>query len=166
MLFAAMYGLVDMSTNSQPAKPVKRHEARRIALLAQYAMECSGYSAADTLDLMCLFKPEWSVVPDFTRILCQTAEEHKTGIENEIASVLEHWKFNRIALVERAILKLATAEILYFPDVPPRVTINEYIELAKSYGGNQAPAFINGILDRIVHLRQKADFQIKQAGKQ
>ncbi|MCX7017730.1 MAG: transcription antitermination factor NusB [bacterium] len=154
-----------MSINPQSAKPVKRREARRLALLAQYAMECNGYAAWDTLGLMCAFKPEWITMPEFTRLLCQTTEDHKAEIEHEIASVLEHWKYDRIAIVERAILKLATAEILFFPDIPPRVTINEYIELSKPYGSDQAPAFINGILDRIVHLRHKADFHVKQAGK-
>jgi N utilization substance protein B len=63
--------------------------------------------------------------------------------------------------VERALLKLGCAEILYFADIPPRVTINEYIELAKVFSNENAPPFINGILDKLVHKTGKPDMQKK-----
>jgi transcription antitermination protein NusB len=58
---------------------------------------------------------------------------------------------DRIGLVERNILRFAIYELCFLPDIPPNVTINEAVEVAKKYGTEEAPAFINGILDRIKH---------------
>ena len=72
-------------------------------------------------------------------------------IDRLLAEVITNWQPERVAVVDRQILRLATCEILYFPDIPPKVTLNEYIEVAKTYSGPDAAAFVNGVLDRIAH---------------
>ena len=76
--------------------------------------------------------------------------ENLTDIDQIIEEYAKGWKLNRIANVDLAILRLAFAEILYMKDIPYRVSINEAVELAKIYGSDETPAFINGILGKYV----------------
>jgi transcription antitermination protein NusB len=140
--------------------PVKRHEARRLALIAQTAREYTSYGAGETFQLMAHLKEDWADLPDFTRQLCYSLEQNERDIESQVSRVLENWKLHRLGMVERAILKLAATEITRFSDIPPRVTINEYIELSKRYADEHAPPLINGVLDRLVELAAKPDVQI------
>jgi N utilization substance protein B len=139
-----------------------RREARRIALLAMYARECTGYSVSETLDHISSLKKEWAKLPGFTRALCELFEQNADEVSSELEALLENWKMERVGVVERAILKLGYVEIAFFPDIPPRVTINEYLELAKLYAGDQTPAFINGVLDKVIHQKGKPDVQIER----
>lgn len=141
-----------------------RSKARRLAFLIAYAMEYTGYGLADTLVLIGGFKEEFAVPPPFAYELCAMVEQNKTELESEITAALENWKLPRVGTVERALLKLAAAEICYCADIPPRVTINEYLELSKKYANENSPAFVNGVLDRIVRSRKKPDFQINKRG--
>ena len=74
---------------------------------------------------------------------------HRPEIDAQIAERAVGWKLERLALMDRNILRLAICELLYMPEIPPEVAIDEAVELAKRYGTEQAPTFINGILDRI-----------------
>lgn len=72
-------------------------------------------------------------------------------IDEKIAGSLKNWKIERISAVNKAILRLAITEILYSDDVPDKVAINEAIELAKPYGDDESPAFINGVLANFIN---------------
>jgi N utilization substance protein B len=74
-------------------------------------------------------------------------------IDKTIIQFLEHWSFARLAGVDRAILRVACCELLYFPDIPPKVVINEALEIAKKYGAAESASFVNGILDAIYKHR-------------
>lgn len=67
-----------------------------------------------------------------------------------IRKMVENWEFERIALLDRLILEMAIAELLNFPEIPPKVTINEAIEIAKEFSTNKSGQFVNGLLDRIL----------------
>jgi len=82
----------------------------------------------------------WDNVHEIDRLI----EEHST-----------HWKITRMALVDRNILRMAVFELLYCPDIPASVTINEAIEIAKKYGTEESGAFVNGILDHIAKALKK-----------
>lgn len=82
--------------------------------------------------------------------LLQACFNHFTGLENSIEPKLKNWDKERVALVDRLLLIMATAELLYFPNIPVKVTLNEYIEIAKHYSTPQSGHFINGILDNLV----------------
>ena len=76
--------------------------------------------------------------------------ENQDAIDQEIGESSTHWKLDQMAGVERAVLRLATYELLFCPDVPVKAAINESIELAKTFGGDEAGRFVNGLLGRIV----------------
>ncbi len=76
-------------------------------------------------------------------------KENLERIDEVISSKLENWKFERLSSVDRNILRLGTYELLYEPDVPIEVTLDEMIEMAKKYGTENSGKFVNGILDRI-----------------
>lgn len=139
-----------------------RREARRLAMCAVYATESTGYTISETLPMLVQMKQDGAAWPEFARQLCFIVEKHADEIVRDVQTVLENWNLDRVAPVERAILKLGCAEISYFPDIPPRVTINEYIELAKDYANDNAPSFINGVLDRLSHQKNKQDFKAEK----
>lgn len=79
------------------------------------------------------------------------------GIDERIQRAAENWRLERMAAIDRSILRLAVAELLDFDDVPARVTLDEAIELAKMYSTEKSGAFVNGLLDRILSELEKTD---------
>jgi len=94
-------------------------------------------------------KSRGSEVLPFTQQLVSGAWQHRGEIDDLIARYSQHWSLGRIAGVERCILRMAVFELLFCDDIPPKVTINEAIELGKRYGAENSGAFINGILDAL-----------------
>ncbi len=81
--------------------------------------------------------------------LISQIKEHKKKIDRTIKKYLINWDFQRLSYIDRAILRIATCELLYFEDIPPKVSIDEAIELAKEFSDDDARRFINGVLDAI-----------------
>ena len=81
--------------------------------------------------------------------------QHKDAIDNELSQSAKNWNLDRMAVVDRNILRLAIFELLYKDDIPIKVTINEAIELAKRYSTVESPSFINGILDKIAKGKKR-----------
>jgi N utilization substance protein B len=90
-------------------------------------------------------------IRDFTTALVTGVIERRDEIDACIQECSTNWSLERIGMVERNILRFAIYELCFLPDIPPNVTINEAVEVAKKYGTDEAPAFINGILDRVKH---------------
>jgi len=88
---------------------------------------------------------------DFLKRLVQGVLEHCTELDRLIEQYSENWRLERIDLVDRNILRMALFELLYCEDIPPKVTLNEAIDLGKRFGSEDSGSFINGILDRIQH---------------
>ena len=86
---------------------------------------------------------------DFVERIVLGVIEHRQKIDQLIEQYSENWRLDRMNLVDRNILRMATFELLYFEDIPPKVTLNEAIDLGKRYGTEDSGSFINGILDRI-----------------
>jgi len=99
--------------------------------------------------------PEGSI--PFAEELVEGTLTHIQAIDNKLEQFSEGWPLKRMANVDRNILRLACYEILYREDIPGRVTINEAIEIAKSYGSEESGKFINGILDRLLESVNKKD---------
>ena len=89
---------------------------------------------------------------EFALSLLDGVREHRAELDQVLAAKAEHWSLDRMAVVDRNILRLAAYEILH-TDTPERVVINEAVELAKLFGAEQSPGFVNAILDRVVHER-------------
>jgi N utilization substance protein B len=86
---------------------------------------------------------------EFTEQLARGTIAHLQEIDEAIQGVSIHWKINRMACVDRNILRMAAFELFYLDEIPKRVTLNEAIEIAKRYGNEDSWAFINGILDKL-----------------
>lgn len=99
--------------------------------------------------------PEQSI--PFAQELVTGTLEHQAEIDEKLSTLSEGWGLARMAKVDRNLLRLATYEILYCPEIPGRVTLNEAIEIAKIYGSAESGKFINGILDKIVAGAQKTE---------
>lgn len=100
-------------------------------------------SSADFKEV--ISKDKW----DFARVLLETVLEKKEHLESYIVPKLKNWDAERIASLDMIIMKMGVAEFLYFETIPPKVTINEYIDIAKEYSTQQSGQFVNGILDNI-----------------
>jgi N utilization substance protein B len=85
----------------------------------------------------------------FAKSLLQTVLEKNEHLQTLIVPKLKNWDPERIALLDMIMMKMGVAEFLYFETIPPKVTINEYIDLAKDYSTAQSGQFVNGILDNI-----------------
>ena len=86
---------------------------------------------------------------DFRERLVLGVLEHCKEIDRLIEKYSENWRLDRMTIIDRAILRMATFELLYCGEIPPKVTLNEAIELGKRFGSEDSGSFINGILDRI-----------------
>jgi N utilization substance protein B len=87
---------------------------------------------------------------EFTEGLIAGVKEHQPRIDAVISEVAENWRLDRMAAIDRNILRLGAYEMLYCPEVPARVALNEALELAKRYSTAQSSRFVNGILDRVL----------------
>ena len=85
----------------------------------------------------------------YVLILTEGVFERREALDSIIAGHSRHWKLERIARVELAILRLALFELLHMPDVPAKVVINEAVELAKDFGDDNSGTFVNGVLDAV-----------------
>jgi len=81
--------------------------------------------------------------------LLETLEDHLPDIDRALQSALENWRLERLSVMDRSILRLAAAEILFMEEIPPKVSIQEGILLAEAYGGKDSPRFVNGVLDAL-----------------
>ena len=88
---------------------------------------------------------------DFLQSLIEGVTERKVEIDETIRTHLENWTLDRLAAVERTILRIATYEIRYIDDIPPNVSINEAVELGKIYGDEKSGKFVNGVLSNVIN---------------
>ncbi|MCD6441535.1 MAG: transcription antitermination factor NusB [Candidatus Marinimicrobia bacterium] len=131
----------------------ERRLAREVALQAIYAQELSGNNiktvAADIIDKSEELSDE---LKSFAGEIFRLATLNKKEIDDYIKTKSENWTFDRIAIIDRLIIRMAICEFLYFEDIPPKVSISEAIEIAKKYSTDDSSAFVNGILDAVLHL--------------
>lgn len=131
----------------------QRRRARQRAAQILYGIEYTGQTLTDALVGFLETQGEGRSVTlhHFTVELLECVLENLEDIDAHLAAVITHWQPGRVAAVDRQILRTAVCELLYFEDIPPKVTLNEYIEIAKKLSGPESAAFINGVLDRIAN---------------
>ena len=127
---------------------VERTLARKTALQIMYQGEILEKAPRELIDNAQLV-PETQGLDDYALMLLDGAKENLEAIDKLIESASENWTLDRMPLVDRSLLRLATYEMRYVEDVPVSVSINEAVNLAKEFGGDDSPRFINGILGRI-----------------
>jgi N utilization substance protein B len=91
---------------------------------------------------------------DYIIVLLEQVADHRDAIDARLQHSLLNWRLERLSVIDRNVLRIGAAELLYLPDVPPRVAIQEAILLAEKYGTAQSPRFVNGVLDAL--MRQAA----------
>ncbi len=134
----------------QQSKPMgSRRKGREAALQILYQIDLSGEEPAQAIAFYFEFLSESDEVIEFAGELVRGWAANRDAIDAKIREVSRHWRLERMARVDRNVLRLATFELLFLPDVPRRVTLNEAVELAKRFGDEDSSAFVNGVLDRI-----------------
>ena len=133
--------------------PDNRRGARQVALQTLYWGTTSPGDAQVALRELNQRFALSEEVRAFAAELVRAIDEHQQELEELIATTSTHWKQDRMARIDWIILRLALVEMLYFADIPVRVSIDEAIELAKIYSTERSHAFINGILDAVARQR-------------
>ncbi|HHL40807.1 MAG TPA: transcription antitermination factor NusB [Deltaproteobacteria bacterium] len=126
----------------------ERRKAREAALQGLYQMDLSGAGPGEAALTVLRRFSRGSAAHEYCRLLLEGVTEHMGEIDGVIEESSEHWTVERMAVVDRNILRMAVFELLYRRETPYRVVIDEAVELAKSFGADESAAFINGILDR------------------
>jgi N utilization substance protein B len=126
----------------------ERSRARRQALQILYQSDITGEDVSEILALS-TYSVEDGEPDEFCRALVVGVGEHREEIDTILGEVSDHWVVSRMPFVDRNILRLSTYEICYGDDVPASVSINEAVELAKMYGGEDSSKFVNGVLGKI-----------------
>jgi transcription antitermination factor NusB len=128
----------------------KRRNAREIVLQALYEAEFSDTDHNEILQRQIERRSPTPETEEYARSLFAATLSRRDELDALIEGRLEHWDMERIALIDKNILRFALAEVLYFPDIPSRVIINEAIEIAHRYSSADAGRFVNGLLDRLI----------------
>ena len=141
---------------------MKRRKEREFVLKVLYAVEFNPdpwQSIVERLDA-----EDQKLKTKFASKLIEYCLEHRPELDHEIISKLKNWDFKRLAVIDKIILRMAIAEMLYFEEIPPEVSINEAIELGKIYSTERSGRFINGLLDAIFR-KLKRENRIHKTGR-
>ena len=127
----------------------RRRKSREFALQVLYQL---NITKQDALQVLTQFEGHFlshGEADEFLKRLVLGVLEHFSELDRLIEKYSENWRLDRINIIDRNILRMALFELLYCEEIPPKVTINEAIDLGKRYGSEDSGSFINGILDRI-----------------
>jgi len=128
-----------------------RHQAREAALQSLYFWEVGGTDPSDALDtFFAVHQPDApEAVRGFARELVLGTAADLTSLDALIQKHSENWRLERLAVIDRLILRMATWELRHAADTPPAVVLNEALELARTFSTDDAVRFVNGVLDSI-----------------
>ncbi len=126
-----------------------RRKGRELALQALYQIEMTGDTSSQALDFFWDHFEGNAKAKDFARRLASGVVAHREKIDRLIEQSTDNWKLTRMAKVDLTILRLATYELLFCPDIPMNVSMDEAIEIGKRYGSGDSATFINGVLDQV-----------------
>lgn len=142
----------------------KRRYIREKVLQILYAYELNNQSLTETMNLI-LKDVKDSREREFAELLTSRVITNKGEIDKKITLFVDNWEMSRVALIDKLLLRMGLCEILFFPDIPPKVSINETIEIAKIFSTVGSGKFINGILDAILSdLKSKDNLQKEGRG--
>ncbi len=131
--------------------PRDRSRARAWVLQVLYRWESAG--AGETIgQALTKVLQTRSIAPQrlhYLDLLVQTLQDHLPDVDRALQSALENWRLDRLSVMDRSILRLSAAELLFLDEIPPKVSIQEGIRLAEAYGGKDSPRFVNGVLDAL-----------------
>jgi len=126
-----------------------RREGREAAVQFLYQRDLNAGATAETVEEFWELRPAAKRVREFGLAIAEGVLAHQDAIDERIRQAASNYDLHRIAAVDRNILRIAIFEMLFCPEVPPVVSINEAIEIAKRFGSDDSGRFVNGVLDRI-----------------
>ena len=139
--------------------PRDRSRARAWALQVLYRWESAG--AGETIgQALSRILQTRRVAPQrlhYLDLLLQTLQDHLPDVDRALQSALDNWRLERLSVMDRSILRLSGAEILFLEEIPPKVSIQEGIRMAEAYGGKDSPRFVNGVLDALYKRQQSRE---------
>jgi len=127
----------------------RRRRAREFALQILFQIDLSGGSPDEVFDDFWAGQEVRDEVREFSQALVRGTDRERRALDDLISSAAENWRVERMSVVDRNVLRLATYEMLFEPETPPVVVIDEAIEIAKRFGTEDSGGFINGVLDSI-----------------
>jgi N utilization substance protein B len=133
------------------ARRIDRTRARSWALQIHYQWDVGGRrgTVADVLqDVMAVRRIAEARMP-YLRRMAAELDARGDEFDELLEAALDNWRMERLALLDRGILRIATAELLCFDEIPPKVSIQEAVRLAERYSGSESPGFVNGVLDAL-----------------
>lgn len=137
----------------------KRHKARELAIQVLFHLEFSPGDPDDVFDLICDHFNSSESIRAFSRKLVQGTCQNREYLDSLIRHSSTNWRLERMTRVDRCILRLGVFEIAFIKEIPPKVSIDESVELGKKFGTEESGAFINGVLDNIYNsLKQDQSF--------
>ena len=126
-----------------------RRQARELAMQALFYMDMQNQASLQMLEYFCeIFRPSKKSDPFFLKLVSGVLES-RAEIDALIERFSKNWKINRMSCVDRNVMRIAVYELLYCQDIPPKVSINEAVDVGKKFGTEESGAFINGIMDSI-----------------
>ena len=133
-----------------------RRAARQCVLEALFAYQ---FSKNDAIDQLLTKNPRLKNNYDFIKSLFDFVIKNMKWTEDIIKSNLENWEIDRVAQIDKILLKMGICEIYFIDNIPPKVTISEMVEIAKIYSTDESPVFINGILDAVFknHIKENKE---------
>lgn len=141
----------------------KRRKARELVLQGLYALEIADNPVNTVIEEIEKQDPDLTV-QEFACDLLRKTVRHYHELDDCISKAVKNWKFERIAILDRLILRQSLCELLYFEEIPPKVTINEAIDLAKQYSTAESGRFVNGILDALLK-KLNTEGRISKSGR-
>ena len=132
----------------------RRSRARQVAFQVLYQDDLNPRSNPGASDELIEKRLRSDELIEFSRSLVSGVRDHCQEMDKLIEQVAENWSLKRMAATDRNVLRLGAYEILH-TDTPDRVAIDEAVELAKRFGSAQSAQFVNGILDKLMHMEQK-----------
>ncbi|HOD49501.1 MAG TPA: transcription antitermination factor NusB [Candidatus Hydrogenedentes bacterium] len=129
--------------------PKARRTGRECAVQFLYGLDFTEYDWETAIDDFWATSPVRPAAKAYAERLVKGIMQHRDALDAAITGVLANWRPERVGRVEHNILRVALFELRYADDVPEKVAINEAIEIAKRFGNDEAPRFVNGVLDRL-----------------
>jgi len=129
----------------------RRHRARELALQILFQLDSGQENLKESSKTFWLLRRHPKEIREFANRLVEGTQGNLKAIDEKIVRYAEHWEIKRMAIVDRNILRLGTYEILYCPDIPIKVSLNEAVELAKKFSTEKSGQFVNALLDKIAH---------------
>lgn len=134
-----------------------RRHARELAFRVLFQCEASGDPYGETTEAVIDRAAAVADVASYVRRLVEAFETNEGAVERALRSASDKWKLERMAATDRCVLKLGAVELMFFDDVPARVTLDEAVDIARKFGSKESGKFVNGVLDKVARTHREGE---------